>query len=772
MVMVAAGLVVSAPFAPAAMSSDGATAFAADHVIVRDVIGDAGGGVIVVGQLERAATASYRGYFSTGFVARYTSSGVRDVTFGVNGYHEVPVPLESVARLSDGRIVVAGTCFDLDCETDHGNELYLLSPDGRTETVVPLYVPSAYGVHDLVEVPDGRIAVIASGIKAIWMLGADGTIDMSFDGRIPDRYVNGYREYGTYGVSGDIDSLGRLVATFVHRGFNGMNEECVVMAFDGAGVVDDSFSLAQIPNATPPPTRAWPSPPCTNHVDQSGQLLMSHRDRFSTHPLTYRYSADGSSPTAAPDVFHITDKRGLAVEGTGRIFVPTATELRGYLPDGTLDPSFEADGVWPLPITITNPKVRILASGEKVVFGGSPTEVALVMVEGSAGVARQPPSVTPSRFVPLAPARFLDTRTGLGYPAGPIIAGATALVALGGLFGVPQNATAVVVNIVATDAAGAGFVTLFPGGGARPLASALNLEWAGQTASNLVTVPLGDNGYISIYTAVGAHFVGDVQGYYVASGASAAGRFQQPPFPRRILDTRTPPTPTLAQGGQIDFLVAGVAGVPQNVAAVVVNLTATGATDAGFVTAWPSGLPRPLASNLNVAPGETKANLAIVPLNADGRITIYASVAVDAVVDVFGWFTDETAAVTTNGLFVPVVPTRVLDTRSASANPLAPGTLLRRVLTGSKVVPAARRVDAVVLNVTATETVQPGYITVSPGAVDGISSLNAWRAHQTIPNASIVGLAGNPISGAGIALLTQAGGHLVVDLTGYYLSGL
>jgi hypothetical protein len=60
------------------------------------------------------------------------------------------------------------------------------------------------------------------------------------------------------------------------------------------------------------------------------------------------------------------------------------------------------------------------------------------------------------------------------------------------------------------------------------------------------------------------------------------------------------------------------------------------------VTAWPSGT-RPLASNLNLAPGETRAVFALVALGSNGSIQLYNNGgSTDLIVDVLGYFTNNT----------------------------------------------------------------------------------------------------------------------------------
>jgi hypothetical protein len=93
------------------------------------------------------------------------------------------------------------------------------------------------------------------------------------------------------------------------------------------------------------------------------------------------------------------------------------------------------------------------------------------------------------------------------------------------------------------------------------------------------------------------------------------------------------------------------------------------------VEAVPAGAPRGLSSNLNVeAVGQSISNLVVVPLSADGSITLFAQTATYLIVDVLGYFTGPTAPVSTDGLFVPVSPARLLDTGDPAKTPV-PGPI-------------------------------------------------------------------------------------------------
>src|SRR2546427_12255994 len=80
--------------------------------------------------------------------------------------------------------------------------------------------------------------------------------------------------------------------------------------------------------------------------------------------------------------------------------------------------------------------------------------------------------------------------------------------------------------------------------------------------------------------------------------------------------------------------------------AVVANVTVTTSSAASFLTAWPDGAARPLASDLNWTKGLTVPNLAVVQVGPTGSVALYNGAGcVDVVMDGAGWFTGPPAAV-------------------------------------------------------------------------------------------------------------------------------
>ncbi len=246
---------------------------------------------------------------------------------------------------------------------------------------------------------------------------------------------------------------------------------------------------------------------------------------------------------------------------------------------------------------------------------------------------------------PLTPQRVLDTRDGTGLPghvAAPMTAGAVVHLPVASEASLPAGATAVVLNLTSVDATQASFITAWPDGTAQPLASSLNPE-AGPVSSNLVVVPLGADGAVNLVNALGRlDLVADLAGWFDATPTPTTGHLV-PLSPARLLDTRygtgSPGGPVGPNSG-IALQVTGRGGVPASgVSAVVLNLTAVDNTTNSFVTVYPNGAARPLASNLNPIAGRITSNLVTVPVGTNGQILLFnAFGSTDLVADVFGWY--------------------------------------------------------------------------------------------------------------------------------------
>ncbi len=111
-------------------------------------------------------------------------------------------------------------------------------------------------------------------------------------------------------------------------------------------------------------------------------------------------------------------------------------------------------------------------------------------------------------------------------------------------------------------------------------------------------------------------------------------------IPCRILDTRQ--SSALAAGAdRLVTVASGACGVPGTAKAVALNLTITEPDSPGDLRLYPAGSPLPLVSAINYAPGQTRANNAVVPVGTAGQIGVHndqTQGSVQFIVDVTGYF--------------------------------------------------------------------------------------------------------------------------------------
>lgn len=419
--------------------------------------------------------------------------------------------------------------------------------------------------------------------------------------------------------------------------------------------------------------------------------------------------------------------------------------LRAWLRRGATGVA-AALGVLLLASAVAVPRAQAAATG------GSAT--APVAVVGS--------SVAPTAagaFIPIAPARLLDTRA--SAPVGP---DGTVSFQVGGVKGIPATPAAVTFNLTVTAPQSYGFITAYASGTTRPNSSNVNFA-DGQTVPNSVTVPVGADGRVTLFNRSSGttQLIADVSGYYLPGTPTVPGAFV-PIAPARLLDTRgsTPARPD----GTVSFQVAGLNGIPAAVSAVTFNLTVANPTSFGFITAYASGTLRPNSSNINFAKDQTVPNSVTVPVGADGKVALFnrSDGSTQLIADVAGYYLAGTPSAP--GTFVPVNPARLLDTRgSAPAGP--DGTVSFRV-GGVNGIPAG--VAAAVFNLTVTGPQSFGYVTAYASGSNRPDASNVnFAGGQTVPGAVTV-----PVGADGkIALFNRSDGatQLIADVAGYFLAG-
>ncbi|MGE0141046.1 MAG: L,D-transpeptidase [Ilumatobacteraceae bacterium] len=228
--------------------------------------------------------------------------------------------------------------------------------------------------------------------------------------------------------------------------------------------------------------------------------------------------------------------------------------------------------------------------------------------------------------------------------------------------------------------------------------------------------------------------------------------------PCRLLDTRVSAGTRAAPGLTMTVSVTGRCGVPAGAVAAAISVTVVDTASAGFVTAWPTDEPQPLASTVTWSrAGDTRANGAIIRLSAAGKVSIFSSAPTDVVIDVSGAFVPASTA--RAGRFVPMTPVRLLDTRTTSRPAAASSVDVPR--------PAGVPADAIALavGITTTESSGPGYFTAyaAGSARPNASVLNTTGAGQTVASTAVV-----PIGDGGLSVFTQAGDHVIVDVFGWF----
>ncbi|CAB4943973.1 unannotated protein [freshwater metagenome] len=237
-------------------------------------------------------------------------------------------------------------------------------------------------------------------------------------------------------------------------------------------------------------------------------------------------------------------------------------------------------------------------------------------------------------------------------------------------------------------------------------------------------------------------------------------------MPARVLDTRVGigvAKGKVGSGGVVPLTVRNRGGVPDqsDLDAVVLNITVAEPTVQSYLTVWPNGDARPNASNLNMAQGQTVPNLVISKVGTGGIVNVFnANGFTHIIADVLGWFPRGSG-------FHPIVPARILDTRTGNGAPEAKvgqSGLVELQVSGRGGVPTDAK--SAVLNVTATEADAVSYLTVWPagqGRPDS-SSLN------TSPGLTVPNLVITKLGKGGVVDLYNAFGtvHVIADVVGWF----
>ncbi|MBI4905775.1 MAG: hypothetical protein HY820_19230 [Acidobacteria bacterium] len=132
----------------------------------------------------------------------------------------------------------------------------------------------------------------------------------------------------------------------------------------------------------------------------------------------------------------------------------------------------------------------------------------------------------------------------------------------------------------------------------------------------------------------------DINGYYAADNGQR-GLFYFPVKQCRAGNSTTSGGPYADETARTIHIptAAGCSGIPATAQGCAINVTALpNGNPMPFLTAYPTGQPRPNASILNAFQGQVVSSGAIVRAGTGGAIDVFAHRRTDVVVEVSGYF--------------------------------------------------------------------------------------------------------------------------------------
>jgi autotransporter family porin len=346
------------------------------------------------------------------------------------------------------------------------------------------------------------------------------------------------------------------------------------------------------------------------------------------------------------------------------------------------------------------------------------------------------------------PDRVLDTRSGVGAPPERLRPGRVLRLALDDVD--VSGETAVMLNVTATGSSGPGYVSAWSCDDDAPLTSVLNVD-AGHATANGIILPYTAAG-LCFSSSVALHLIADLTGV-ATDGDVRVGRSH------RLHDSRDQGAPHRA-GRTYRLPVAGEAGIPDQAAAALLNVTVARPANDGWLIVEACGAGSD-ASTMNFRAGEAVPHFTVSSL-AGGDVCITSSADAHVIVDTFGW----TAG---SSVFQASTPSRLLDTRDGMGGTLGrvrDGDVIRLRVAGRPGVP--NDADGAIVNVVAVRPDASGYVSVHPCSSSGTatSTVNLWpgvlRANQavlTLPASGELCLTTDMMAGGSV--------HLVLDAVGF-----
>lgn len=236
-----------------------------------------------------------------------------------------------------------------------------------------------------------------------------------------------------------------------------------------------------------------------------------------------KHAGEGIRPAESETRIRVAGRAGLGAAPASVVLNVTATETQGpgfatVYPCGVPRPNasnlnYQANATVPNMVV-----AKVGTNGDVCVF----TKAGAHLVVDVAG------ALDASAYTPLgSPQRLLDTRP-TGSTADGTFRGAGTQPLRGSLqldvtrAGVPDHASAVVLNVTAVNAQGPGYLATHPRGSARPNASNVNYT-AGSTIANAVIARVGTGGDVCVFNLSPTDVIVDVAGYLTGPAPATVG---------------------------------------------------------------------------------------------------------------------------------------------------------------------------------------------------------------------------------------------------------
>ena len=323
--------------------------------------------------------------------------------------------------------------------------------------------------------------------------------------------------------------------------------------------------------------------------------------------------------------------------------------------------------------------------------------------------------------------------------------------------------------------------------------------YTNHTATTIATGPfqIGADWYNSTRSAYFAGQISQVQTWNTAvppAQPNSHAAYHQSITPERILDTRQNATNTysgiIENGtplGAYSTMTIPIVGdkvtptasgapttIPATATAVALDITVTGETSGGSLTAYADGTQRPFTSSTNYPTTTDITGYQIVPLGLDGKIALYNynSGTTQVIADITGYFTTD-QPLSGDQTYHPLAPAyRDFDTRTSISNttlhntgPVAGGTSFDVSIIGIDAIPTTA--TGVAINLTAVNGSGGGYLKAYPTGTTPptMTSLTFGTNSVASMDADVALGAGGKIT---IANMLSTSADLIGDIAGYY----